>query len=101
MEWFDVLILALTFASLLAIGVPIAYSIGIATVVTMLAGIQVVPSLTTASQRMATGLNSFALLAIPFFILGRPVNEPGRAGSKANRLCKVPCWVRCPADLRT
>ncbi len=80
MEWFDVLVLALTFASLLAIGVPIAYAIGIATVVTMLTGIQVVPSLTTASQRMATGLNSFALLAIPFFILaGQLMNRGGLA----------------------
>lgn len=80
MEWFDVLVLALTFASLLALGVPIAYSIGIATVVTMLTGIQVMPSLTTASQRMATGLNSFALLAIPFFILaGQLMNRGGLA----------------------
>ena len=80
MEWFDVLVLALTFASLLALGVPIAYSIGIATVVTMLTGIQVAPSLTTTAQRMATGLNSFALLAIPFFILaGQLMNQGGLA----------------------
>lgn len=80
MEWFDVLVLAITFASLLALGVPIAYSIGIATVVTMLTGIQVAPSLTTAAQRMATGLNSFALLAIPFFILaGQLMNQGGLA----------------------
>ena len=80
MEWFDVLVLALTFASLLALGVPIAYSIGIATVVTMLTGIQVAPALTTTAQRMATGLNSFALLAIPFFILaGQLMNQGGLA----------------------
>ncbi|MEM8486371.1 MAG: TRAP transporter large permease [Bacteroidota bacterium] len=80
MEWFDVLVLALTFASLLALGVPIAYSIGIATVVTMLTGIQVAPALTTTAQRMATGLNSFALLAIPFFILaGQLMNSGGLA----------------------
>ena len=80
MEWFDVLILALTFVTLLAMGVPIAYSIGIATVVTMLASIQPAPALTTMSQRMATGLNSFALLAIPFFILaGQLMNKGGLA----------------------
>ncbi len=80
MEWFDVLVLGITFASLLALGVPIAYSIGIATVVTMLTGIQVAPSLTTTAQRMATGLNSFALLAIPFFILaGQLMNSGGLA----------------------
>lgn len=80
MEWFDVLVLSLTFASLLALGVPIAYSIGIATVATMLTGIQVGPALTTTAQRMATGLNSFALLAIPFFILaGQLMNQGGLA----------------------
>lgn len=80
MEWFDVLILALTFVSLLALGVPIAYSIAVATVVTMLAGMQPAPALTTMSQRMATGLNSFALLAIPFFILaGQLMNKGGLA----------------------
>ena len=80
MEWFDVLILASTFVALLALGVPIAYSIGVATVVTMLAGMQPAPALTTMSQRMATGLNSFALLAIPFFILaGQLMNKGGLA----------------------
>ena len=80
MEWFDVLILASTFVTLLALGVPIAYSIGVATVVTMLAGMQPAPALTTMSQRMATGLNSFALLAIPFFILaGQLMNKGGLA----------------------
>lgn len=80
MEWFDVLILASTFVALLALGVPIAYSIGAATVVTMLAGMQTAPALTTMSQRMATGLNSFALLAIPFFILaGQLMNKGGLA----------------------
>ena len=80
MEWFDVLLLAVTFVTLLALGVPIAYSIGIATVVTMFASIQPAPALTTMSQRMATGLNSFALLAIPFFILaGQLMNKGGLA----------------------
>ncbi len=80
MELFDVLILTITFVSLLALGVPIAYSIGIATVATMLTGIQVAPALTTTAQRMATGLNSFALLAIPFFILaGQLMNQGGLA----------------------
>ena len=80
MEWTDVLVLAVTFAGLLALGVPIAYSIGIATVATMLTGIQPAPALTTTAQRMATGLNSFALLAIPFFILaGQLMNQGGLA----------------------
>ena len=76
----DALVLAFCFAVLLAIGVPIAYSIGLATVVTMLLSIDVLPSLTTSAQRIATGLDSFALLAIPFFILaGQIMNRGGIA----------------------
>jgi tripartite ATP-independent transporter DctM subunit len=80
MEYLEIAILVLSFFTLLAIGVPIAYSIGIASIVTMLFSIQSVPSFTTLAQRMATGLDSFALLAIPFFILaGQVMNRGGIA----------------------
>jgi tripartite ATP-independent transporter DctM subunit len=80
MEWTHVLVLAASFAVLLAIGVPIAFCIGIATVLTMLLTILPEPSLTTMAQRMATGLDSFTLLAIPFFILaGHIMNRGGIA----------------------
>ena len=80
MEIVDALVLACCFAALLALGVPIAYSIGLSTVVTMLLSMDVVPAVTTTAQRMATGLDSFALLAIPFFILaGQIMNRGGIA----------------------
>ncbi len=80
MEWMEVLILALSFAVLLAVGVPIAFCIGVSTLITMLFSIQTLPALTTVAQRMATGLDSFALLAIPFFILaGQLMNQGGIA----------------------
>jgi len=42
--------------------------------------IPVIPALTTVAQRMATGLDSFGLLAIPFFILaGHIMNRGGIA----------------------
>ncbi|KGJ88297.1 MULTISPECIES: TRAP transporter large permease [Colwelliaceae] len=63
------LILIVTFFILLALNVPISFSIGIATLVTMLFSIDFVPAVTTIAQRMIGGVNSFALLAIPFFIL--------------------------------
>ena len=69
MEFAGILILVLTFVFLLALGVPIAYSIGISGAVTLLVSILPLPAFTTLSQRMATALDSFALLAIPFFIL--------------------------------
>ncbi len=76
----EVVILVLSFVVLIGIGVPIAWSIGISTTMTMLVSIPALPALTTVSQRMATGLDSFALLAIPFFILaGQIMNQGGIA----------------------
>lgn len=80
MELFEITILILTFVILLAVGVPISFSIGISSLVTMLISINTIPSFTTVAQRMATGLDSFALLAIPFFILaGQLMNSGGIA----------------------
>ncbi len=80
MELVDVLVLVLSFGFLIFLGVPISFSIGIATLATMLISIQTLPALTTVAQRMATGLDSFALLAIPFFILsGQLMNRGGIA----------------------
>jgi len=80
MEWLDVLVLGCSFAALLALGVPVAFSIGISTVLTMLLSIKIGPALTTEAQRIATGLDSFTLLAIPFFILaGQLMNRGGIA----------------------
>jgi tripartite ATP-independent transporter DctM subunit len=76
----SILLLSGAFLACLAIGVPIAVSIGIATVATMLLAIPTGPALTTAALRMATGIDSFALLAIPFFILsGQLISRGGMA----------------------
>jgi len=76
----EILILVLSFVVLLIIGVPVAWSIGISSLFTMLVSISTVPAFTTVAQRMATGLDSFALLAIPFFILaGQIMNRGGIA----------------------
>ncbi|TLF47162.1 TRAP transporter large permease [Maribacter aurantiacus] len=80
MEHIPILVLVLSFICLLSIGTPVAWSIAISSLLTMLVSIPVVPALTTVSQRMATGLDSFALLAIPFFILsGELMNKGGIA----------------------
>ena len=79
----EVLILVLSFVILLAIGVPVAWSIGISCALTILASINSLAAFTTVAQRMATGLDSFSLLAIPLFILaGQIMNQ----GGIANRL---------------
>ncbi|MDL1877555.1 TRAP transporter large permease subunit, partial [Cytophagia bacterium CHB2] len=80
MHMTEILVLVLSFMVLLLLGVPIAFCIGISTTLTMLLSIQTMPALTTVAQRMATGLDSFALLAIPFFILaGQLMNRGGVA----------------------
>jgi tripartite ATP-independent transporter DctM subunit len=65
----SIIVLVVSFVILLALSVPIAISIGIATILTMLFTVAPMPAITTVAQQMATGINSFALLAIPFFIL--------------------------------
>ncbi|HBN90911.1 MULTISPECIES: TRAP transporter large permease [Rheinheimera] len=64
-----ILVLLLVFFGLLLLNVPISFCIGLATLATMLLSVDVMPAVTTMAQRMAGGINSFALLAIPFFVL--------------------------------
>lgn len=82
-ELISILVLFFSFFGLLAYGVPVAFSIGISTTATLLLNIALVPGITTVAQRMTTGIDSFALLAIPFFVLaGELMNK----GGIANRL---------------
>ncbi|SMO94318.1 TRAP transporter large permease [Gracilimonas mengyeensis] len=82
----EVLILVLSFVVLLGIGVPIAWSIGLSGLFTLLVSIDSIAAFTTLAQRMGTGLDSFTLLAIPFFILaGQLINK----GGLAQRLIKL------------
>ncbi|WP_281989566.1 TRAP transporter large permease [Aquimarina aggregata] len=80
MEYIPVIVLILSFVCLLSIGTPVAWSIAISSLVTMLVSIPALPAFTAVSQRIGTGIDSFALLAIPFFILsGELMNKGGIA----------------------
>ena len=80
MSWLAVAVLAFSFLVLLAVGVPIAFCLGLSTAFTMLLSTDGLPVVTTVAQRVATGLDSFTLLAIPFFILaGQLMNQGGIA----------------------
>ncbi|NOQ92286.1 MAG: TRAP transporter large permease subunit, partial [Flavobacteriaceae bacterium] len=68
-EVISILVLFISFFVLLMLKVPVAYSIGISTTISLLLNIDKLPGITTIAQRMMTGLDSFALLAIPFFVL--------------------------------
>ena len=89
MELIHVFVLAPSFAALLLLGVPISFAIGIATIVTMLMSIDPMPAFTTVAQQMATGLDSFALLAIPFFIFAGLLMNRGGIARRLIDLAKV------------
>ncbi len=85
----SILVLLITFMVLLALNVPISISIGVATLLTMLFTIDAQPALVTIAQRMASGINSFALLAIPFFILSGILMGRGGIAHRLIEFAKV------------
>jgi tripartite ATP-independent transporter DctM subunit len=64
----EVAILLVVFVGLMLLNVPIALCIGLATVATI-ATLGDVPTGYVVAQRLSTGISSFPLLAIPFFVL--------------------------------
>ena len=69
MDVFAIYILIFSFILLISIGTPIAWSIALSSLFSLIVNLPNISSFTTIAQRMATGLDSFSLLAIPFFIL--------------------------------
>jgi tripartite ATP-independent transporter DctM subunit len=63
-----VLVLVVSFVVLLLLNVPVAFCMGIATVLAFLS-MGDMPAFVAVAHNIATGIDSFALLAIPFFIL--------------------------------
>ena len=85
----SVILLLVAFVILLCLNVPIALAIGISTTLSMLVTIPTLPALTTVAQQMATGINSFALLAIPFFILSGYIMAQGGIANRLINFAKV------------
>ncbi|NHN35782.1 TRAP transporter large permease [Pseudomaricurvus alcaniphilus] len=78
----ELLILFGTLFLLLLMGVPVAFCLGLSSLATMF---YLDIPLTVAFQRMAAGMNVFALMAIPFFIFaGELMNQSGIAERLAN-----------------
>jgi tripartite ATP-independent transporter DctM subunit len=75
----EALILVVAFVVMLVANVPIAFALGISTLLALLA-LGDVDTTYIMAQRMAGGIDSFPLLAIPFFILaGVLMGEGGMA----------------------
>jgi tripartite ATP-independent transporter DctM subunit len=68
------ILLLLTFLALTAVGIPIAYAMGLSTIVALV--VLDVP-LAVFFTRVFASLNSFSLLAIPFFILAGEILTAG------------------------
>ena len=89
MELQSALTLFGTFGLLMVFGVPIAFAIGIAAVVTFLAFMTFDQSVYITAQQMASGLDSFTLLAIPFFILAGNIMNRGGIALRLIEFAKV------------
>jgi tripartite ATP-independent transporter DctM subunit len=75
----ELIVLLIVFVAVLLLGVPVAVCLGLAAIVSI-ASIGDVPTGYLVAQRIATGIASFPLLAIPFFVFsGLLMGEGGMA----------------------
>jgi tripartite ATP-independent transporter DctM subunit len=81
--------LLLVFTALLLLNAPIAIAIGLATLSAMLFTIDFDAAVTTVAQRMAGGINSFTLVAIPLFILSGILMGRGGIAHRLIELAKA------------
>ena len=88
-----VLLLVLSFVFFLALGVPIAFVLGLTPLVTMI--VQGGTPLTLVAQRIFTGMDNMVLMAIPFFILAGNIMSKGGMTHQLVTFCKVLVgWLR-------
>ncbi|NKI62085.1 TRAP transporter large permease [Labrenzia sp. PO1] len=85
----SVLVLFGTFAFLMILGVPIAFAIGLAAFATFLLFMSFDQSVYIVAQQVASGLDSFTLLAIPFFILAGNIMNRGGIAMRLIEFAKV------------
>ena len=78
-----------TFAILMVLGVPIAFAIGLAALATFLLFMSFDQSVFIVAQQVASGLDSFTLLAIPFFILAGNIMNRGGIALRLIEFAKV------------
>jgi C4-dicarboxylate transporter DctM subunit len=91
------LILFGTLAVMLMLNVPIAISLGIASLVALTTG-NMNTSIVVLVQRMFTSIDSFPFMAIPFFILSGDIMEKGGISKRLIRFAQV-VLGKLPASL--
>lgn len=98
MDWQIILTLFGSFGLLLIIGIPVSFAIGLASLLTIATSLPWDTAITVVAQRMAVGLDNFALLAIPFFILAGNIMNQGGIATRLINLAKIMCG-RLPGSL--
>jgi len=89
MDWLVISVLFGSFFTFLGIGVPISFAIGVSSMLTIMLALPFDVAITVISQKMASGLDSFALLAIPFFILAGNIMNQGGIAMRLIEFAKV------------
>ena len=82
----DVLVLLGSFALLCALGVPVAYALGLAA---LIAAMWVDIPLEAVMLKISDGTDDFALLAIPFFVLAGGIMAEGGMAARLINLARV------------
>lgn len=83
------LVMLISVVIMLVMGLPISISIGAASTIAMLFILPFENAMTTSSQKIFSGVNSFSLLAIPFFILAGNIMNNGGIAIKLVNCAKV------------
>ena len=84
-------------ALLMAVGAPISISIGLPSAISMFLVLGLENGALTSAQRMFNGVNSFALLAIPFFVLAGGIMNNGGIAARLINLAKILVgWTPAP-----
>lgn len=92
------IVMVVALVIILLMGAPIAVAIGMSSAMAMVVILPTNVALVTCAQKMFTGLNSFPLLAIPFFVLAGNLMNNGGIAIRIIRLAEALCG-RLPGAL--
>ena len=85
----SILVLVISFVVFLLCGVPISIGIGMSSFLTAIISVPWEVLTYTSAQRCFSGMDSFALLAIPFFMLAGNIMNKGGIASRLVKLAKL------------
>ncbi len=83
-----IVILFVSMLALIALGVPISFSVALSTIFTIVTGGTNIP-LTLVVQKMFNGINSFPIMCIPFFMVAGEFMSAGDISNKLINLANV------------